>query len=74
MAISVKDSHVVITTNYMIGYDEIHARIVSLLSLLSSVTDQDKVRAEDIYYVCNMIEDLLPSCEDFAELQRLHEK
>lgn len=74
MAISISDNHIVITSNYsLLGYEEIRARITSLLSLLSSVTDQDRLSTEDIYYVCNMIEDMLPSSEDFNALQRLHE-
>lgn len=72
MAISIVDKHLVVTSTYKgVGYEGARMRIKALLNLLSSVTDSDRLMPEDVYYVCEMIEELLPSEEEFNTIAKL---
>lgn len=70
MAISVQDNELVVRCGGHTTYEDAHRYICSLLSLLSSVTEHDLMMVDNVREVCNLIEDLLPSEEEFYEMGR----
>lgn len=71
--ISIEDKHLVIRSEYFFGYEEAHGRICSLLNVLQAA-DLDMIGKDDIYNVCTMINDLLPSHDEFHTLERLQKE
>lgn len=74
MAISIQDKRLVITAGQATGYDMAYIQIVTLLNMMQSITEDDRISTADIYYTCEMIHNLLPTIDDFAEIERLRKK
>lgn len=74
MSISInKEKELVITCpDWVDGYSGAHCRIDSLLSMLEAA-NTDMISHDDIYNVCGMIRDLLPTNSQMCELQRLEQ-
>lgn len=53
------------------SYEEARSRIVALLGLMQA-SDFEMVSKEQIYAACSMIEDLLPTLDDFLLLEKHH--
>lgn len=72
MAISVQDGELVVRPGGQGGYEDASMYIRSLLNLLMSVDDRSsRFQTEDLYYVCDLIGELLPSHEEFYRMEQL---
>ncbi|MBQ4278342.1 MAG: hypothetical protein IJC16_00115 [Rikenellaceae bacterium] len=69
MAISVQDQRLVITCSPFSDYETAHAYVDSLLTLLQSVTEENRMPPDRLWYVYELIRELLPSEQEFFELQ-----
>lgn len=74
MAIRKENGHLIIDCGDYTSFDTAHIYIVSLLNLLQSCTEDDRFRTEDVFYVCELINHLLPTSNEFHELSRKYDK
>lgn len=71
MSISTVNGRMVITSELPCDeYCEARARTKALLNLLASITDRDRLDTEDVFAVCEMIHDLLPTDHEYDLLER----
>lgn len=70
MAISVKDNRLVVECGDYTDYSSAEVYIRALLNTLQSITENDRLIPDDIYYICELIHALLPSNSQFCEMTK----
>lgn len=66
MSISTVNGRLVITSELQCeGYCDARVRAKALLNLLAAITDRDRLDPDDIFAVCEMVQDLLPTDHEY---------